>query len=111
LLEGRLFRDPQGMEMKAITVTMMPAPSARPGPGVPGNAGFRPSNPIRGNAIRTSKPSGARTSPRCDCMGLPVINESFDAWGRSGDYGKVWDEWWQRDLDAMVLRDRNHPTS
>ena len=22
----------------------------------------------------------------------------------------ILDEWWQRDLDAMVLRDRNHPS-
>ena len=26
------------------------------------------------------------------------------------DYGREFDEWWQRDISAMVLRDRNHPS-
>jgi beta-galactosidase len=28
----------------------------------------------------------------------------------SGYYKKYFDDWWQRDIDAMVLRDRNHPS-
>ncbi len=42
-----------------------------------------------------------------------VIDEAFDCW-REGknpfDYHVVFDDWWQRDLDAMLLRDRNHPS-
>ncbi len=26
------------------------------------------------------------------------------------DYGRNFEEWWQRDISAMVLRDRNHPS-
>jgi len=27
------------------------------------------------------------------------------------DYGQDFDEWWQRDVSSMVLRDRNHPSN
>jgi beta-galactosidase len=42
-----------------------------------------------------------------------VLDEAFDTWRASKakfDYGRNFDEWWQRDLSAMVLRDRNHPS-
>ena len=26
------------------------------------------------------------------------------------DYAMYFNEWWQRDIEAMVLRDRNHPS-
>lgn len=45
----------------------------------------------------------------CDRMGLLVIDEAFDKW-KSGYYAKYFDEWWQRDMADMVLRDRNHPS-
>ena len=39
--------------------------------------------------------------------------EAFDTW-RDGknpdDYHLDFDIWWRRDLAAMVLRDRNHPS-
>ncbi len=44
----------------------------------------------------------------CDRMGFLVIDEAFDKW-KSGYYEKYFDEWWQRDMADMVLRDRNHP--
>lgn len=46
-------------------------------------------------------------------MGFIVMDESFDMWRKSKkqyDYGRSFDEWHERDLDAMVLRDRNHPS-
>ena len=43
----------------------------------------------------------------CDRMGFVVIDEAFDKW-KSGYYEKYFDEWWQRDLNNMLLRDRNH---
>lgn len=49
----------------------------------------------------------------CDRLGILVIDESFDCWrdGKNhGDYHVAFDDWWQRDLDAMLLRDRNHPS-
>ncbi|MDR1763312.1 MAG: GDSL-type esterase/lipase family protein [Dysgonamonadaceae bacterium] len=45
----------------------------------------------------------------CDRMGFLVIDEAFDKW-KSGYYAKYFDEWWQRDLEDMLLRDRNHPS-
>ena len=45
----------------------------------------------------------------CDRMGFIVIDEAFDKW-KSGYYTKYFDEWWQKDLENMILRDRNHPS-
>ncbi|WP_300724629.1 sugar-binding domain-containing protein [uncultured Bacteroides sp.] len=45
----------------------------------------------------------------CDRMGFLVIDEAFDKW-KSGYYEKYFDEWWQRDLGNMLVRDRNHPS-
>ena len=42
-----------------------------------------------------------------------VMNEAFDCWEKGkkpDDYGKHYNDWWQRDLAAMILRDRNHPS-
>ena len=44
----------------------------------------------------------------CDEMGFYVYSECFDKW-HSGLYGRYFDQDWQRDLDAMILRDRNRP--
>lgn len=44
-----------------------------------------------------------------DRMGFIVIDEAFDKW-KSGYYEKYFDEWWQRDMADMILRDRNHPS-
>ena len=66
------------------------------------------------NAVRTShNPPSEAFLDACDRLGLLVMDESFDCWkvGKNGnDYSKYFNEWWQRDLDAMVLRDRNHPS-
>lgn len=45
----------------------------------------------------------------CDRMGFVFIDEAFDKW-KSGYYEKYFDEWWQRDMENMILRDRNHPS-
>lgn len=45
----------------------------------------------------------------CDRMGFVVIDEAFDKW-KSGYYEKYFDEWWQKDITDMILRDRNHPS-
>ena len=48
----------------------------------------------------------------CDTMGLIVMDESFDMWRRKktkNDYARFFDEWHERDLTDLVLRDRNHP--
>ena len=66
------------------------------------------------NAVRTSHniPSEAFLDA-CDRVGLLVIDESFDGWRDAKnkmDYSIYFDEWWEKDVTTMVLRDRNHPS-
>jgi len=66
------------------------------------------------NAVRTShNPPSEAFLNACDKIGLLVIDEAFDGW-RTGknkyDYSMFFDQWSQRDMNAMVLRDRNHPS-
>jgi beta-galactosidase len=65
------------------------------------------------NAIRCAhNPPSPAFLDACDRLGLLVMDEAFDCW-RDGknpyDYHVAFDDWWQRDLDSMLLRDRNHP--
>ena len=66
------------------------------------------------NAVRTShNPPSQQFLDACDRLGIIVIDEAFDQWERHKnpeDYGLYFDTCWQRDIDAMVLRDRNHPS-
>jgi beta-galactosidase len=66
------------------------------------------------NAIRTShNPPSRQFLDACDRLGVLVIDEAFDQWQRPKnpeDYNLYFDQWHQRDLEAMVLRDRNHPS-
>ena len=66
------------------------------------------------NAIRCSHnpPSPAFLSA-CDHLGMLVIDEAFDMWKEpknKDDYHLYFDEWWQKDVSSMILRDRNHPS-
>jgi beta-galactosidase len=66
------------------------------------------------NAIRTShNPPSEEFLDACDRIGMLVIDEAFDGWKESKnkyDYSVYFNNWWQRDLESMVLRDRNHPS-
>ena len=66
------------------------------------------------NAIRCShNPPAPELLALCDTMGLVVMDESFDMWRRKktqNDYARFFDEWHERDLTDLVLRDRNHPS-
>ncbi len=66
------------------------------------------------NAVRTShNPPSEAFLNACDKIGIMVIDESFDGWKESKtpfDYSKIFDAWWKQDVEAMVLRDRNHPS-
>lgn len=66
------------------------------------------------NAVRTShNPPSEAFLDACDRLGLLVMDESFDCWKigkNSNDYSVYFNQWWERDLQAMVLRDRNHPS-
>lgn len=65
------------------------------------------------NAIRTShNPPSPEFIKLCDQLGLVVIEEAFDEWkiGKNANgYHVYFDEWSERDIQAMVRRDRNHP--
>lgn len=70
------------------------------------NAGF--------NAIRTAhNPPSLQLLEICDEIGLIVMDEVFDAWRKhkcgAFNYNRYFDEWWKRDIEYMVKRDRNHP--
>ncbi|MFC0537756.1 glycoside hydrolase family 2 TIM barrel-domain containing protein [Pelagicoccus mobilis] len=79
------------------------------------------------NAIRTAhNPTSAEFLDLCDEMGFLVQDEAFDEWNNPKDkrhnynqqeaspltkgYTEFFSEWSERDLKAMVLRDRNHPS-
>ncbi|NQV33451.1 MAG: DUF4982 domain-containing protein [Phycisphaeraceae bacterium] len=77
------------------------------------------------NAIRTShNPSAPELLDICDRIGLLVKDEAFDeftppknkwvaGWNKGQPsrfgYGEVFAEWSVRDMEDLVLRDRNHP--
>lgn len=78
------------------------------------------------NAIRTShNPHMPELYELCDEMGFLVMDEAFDEWEnpknkwstghnvyppRHQGYFEDFPEWHEKDLAAMVLRDRNHPS-
>ena len=66
------------------------------------------------NALRTShNPPSEAFLRACDELGMLVIDEAFDGWREQKnqhDYHELIDEWWQRDLTALVCRDRVHPS-
>ena len=66
------------------------------------------------NALRTSHNIPApELLELADKRGFLVMDEAFDCWKEGkqpGDYGSLFDEWHVKDLEALVCRDRNHPS-
>lgn len=66
------------------------------------------------NAIRCAhNPPSPAFLAACDRLGILVIDEAFDMWREQknpDDYHLYFNEWWQKDINSMVLRDRNHPS-
>jgi beta-galactosidase len=66
------------------------------------------------NGIRTShNPPAPELLDLCDRMGFIVMDEAFDMWMKEKtkfDYHLDFAAWHKRDLEDMVLRDRNHPS-
>lgn len=78
------------------------------------------------NAIRTAhNPFAPEFYDLCDQMGFLVMDEVFDEWIASWPFqkhvpkntGKVefgyhhyFEKWWKKDLEDVILRDRNHPS-
>jgi beta-galactosidase len=66
------------------------------------------------NAIRTShNPPSPALLDACDRLGMVVIDEIFDMWEtpkKEKDYHLYFNEWWKKDVESWVMRDRNHPS-
>ena len=78
------------------------------------------------NALRTAhNPPSADLLDLCDKLGLLVMDEAFDEWEGSKNkwwqghnvyppkrygYAEDFPQWHKADLEAMILRDRNHPS-
>jgi beta-galactosidase len=66
------------------------------------------------NAIRSShNPPSPAFLDACDRLGMLIIDESFDMWSEQKnpfDYHLYFNDWWKKDIESMVLRDRNHPS-
>ncbi len=68
------------------------------------------------NAIRTAhNPPSPEQLELCDKMGILVMDESFDEWRRrklnvKNSYSILFDDWAIKDMEALVKRDRNHPS-
>jgi beta-galactosidase len=66
------------------------------------------------NAIRLShNPVAPAFLNACDKLGMLVLDEAFDMWENpknQQDYHLYFKEWWQRDLESIIRRDRNHPS-
>lgn len=66
------------------------------------------------NGIRCShNPPSPELLDLCDRMGFIVMDETFDMWRKRKtvhDYSRYFNEWHERDLTDLILRDRNHPS-
>lgn len=66
------------------------------------------------NAIRTAhNPMAPEFYDLCDKLGFLVMDEALDEWvngKRNNTYKLYFKEWYEKDLKAMVYRDRNHPS-
>lgn len=66
------------------------------------------------NAIRTAHNLPSKQFlDACDRNGMLVIDEIFDMWERPKnpqDHHLFFKEWWEKDIESMIMRDRNHPS-
>ncbi len=66
------------------------------------------------NALRSAhNPPSTALLEACDSLGILFIDEAFDMWktGKNAfDYHLYFDGNWKKDIESMVLRDRNHPS-
>ncbi|MFV0634158.1 glycoside hydrolase family 2 TIM barrel-domain containing protein [Demequina sp.] len=66
------------------------------------------------NAIRSAhNPMSPAMLEACDRLGVLVMDEAFDMWTRYKtpyDYAADFPVWWEADIEALVAKDRNHPS-
>ena len=66
------------------------------------------------DAIRTSHnmPSQVQMDI-CDSLGMMVMAESFDMWlypKCKNGYARFFEDWWKKDIENLILANRNHPS-
>ena len=66
------------------------------------------------DAIRTSHnmPSQMQMDI-CDSLGMMVMAESFDMWVYpkcKNGYARFFNDWWYKDIEHLILANRNHPS-
>src|SRR6185503_8330497 len=66
------------------------------------------------NAIRSAhNPVSRALLDACDRVGMLVMDELTDVWTEAKapfDYTLSFPQWWERDVEAMVAKDFNHPS-
>lgn len=66
------------------------------------------------NALRSAhQPLSRAMLDACDRVGMLVMDEAFDMWTRhksDQDFARDFPQWWEADLEAMVVKDFNHPS-
>ncbi|RXZ71204.1 glycoside hydrolase family 2 TIM barrel-domain containing protein [Agromyces albus] len=66
------------------------------------------------NAIRSAhNPISPAMLDACDRLGMLVMDETADVWTEAKtpfDYSLAFPEWWERDIEALVAKDFNHPS-
>lgn len=68
------------------------------------------------NAVRLShNPFAPALLDACDRLGMLVVTDSYDMWEKEKSpvkdgYNLYFKDWWQKDLQALIERDRNHPS-
>src|SRR5690606_14506137 len=66
------------------------------------------------NGIRTAhNPPAPELLDLADKMGFIVMDEAFDMWAKPKspfDYHLDWSAWHRKDLEDLIVRDRNHPS-
>ncbi len=66
------------------------------------------------NAVRSAhNPASSAFLDACDRLGMLVMDEAFDMWTQAKstfDYSFEFPEWWERDIEAMVAKNLNHPS-
>lgn len=66
------------------------------------------------NAIRTAHNMPAKEMmDLADEMGMLIVSESFDMWEKAKttyDYARFFKEWYKKDVESWIRRDRNHPS-
>ncbi len=68
------------------------------------------------NSIRTAhNPPAPELLDLCDKHGILVIDELFDIWknqkyDKTNGYHVYWPQWWKKDVENFIKRDRNHPS-